>query len=152
MKPQTLIILKPDAYEQKLSKKIMDRLQMKHTRIVDRFPMKRPAPSKIKKHFIPVAEEHGQDVADRNIKSYKKGPIEVLILESKIEMTPAAFIAKIRETIGATDPKNAAEGTIRSWSKDTLENAIAENRGLKNLIHASDSPESFNREKAIWFN
>lgn len=152
MKPQTLVIIKPDAYEKKLTKKIIDRLKMKNTEIVNRFPMRRPSISKLKKHFIPVSEKHGELIANKNIEFYKKGPIEVLILESKIGIPQEEFISKIRELIGNINPKNAKKETIRSWSNDSLEQSTKENRALKNLIHSSDSIESFNREKSIWFN
>ena len=52
-------------------------------------------------------------------------------------------IAKVRELNGATNPKNAAEGTVRKlYATD----------GSKNAVHASDSPASAAREIPIFFN
>jgi nucleoside-diphosphate kinase len=51
-------------------------------------------------------------------------------------------VAKLREVIGATDPAEAAEGTIRKL--------YAESKG-RNAIHASDSDENAQREVAFFF-
>ena len=60
-------------------------------------------------------------------------------------------IKRFIEIIGPTDPSKAPKETIRGkYSKDSLENAIAEGRTVKNVIHRSDSPEEFIREIDIW--
>jgi len=51
-------------------------------------------------------------------------------------------VTQLRTVIGATDPAEAAPGTIRKL--------FAESKG-KNAIHASDSPENANREVAFFF-
>ena len=53
--------------------------------------------------------------------------------------------------IGATNPIDAAPGTIRGdLCDDSYEKSKAENRCVQNLIHASDSEESVKREVSIW--
>jgi len=64
------------------------------------------------------------------------GPVIPMVLEA-----PGA-VAKLRETIGATDPAEAAPGTIRKL--------YAESKG-RNAIHASDSDENAAREIAFFF-
>jgi nucleoside-diphosphate kinase len=64
------------------------------------------------------------------------GPVIVLALEAD------NAVAKLRETIGATDPAEAAEGTIRKL--------YAESKG-RNAIHASDSDENAATEIAFFF-
>ncbi len=51
-------------------------------------------------------------------------------------------VAKLREVIGATDPKEAAAGTVRALYAESKE---------RNAIHASDSPENATREVAFFF-
>ncbi len=64
------------------------------------------------------------------------GPCIPMILEC------ADAVAKLRETIGATDPAEAAEGTVRKL--------YAESKG-RNAIHASDSDENAAVETAFFF-
>jgi len=67
-----------------------------------------------------------------------EGPVFLMILKRE------DAIAKLREVIGATNPANAEPGTIRG--------DLAKEQELpKNMIHASDSPESAEREIAIFF-
>ena len=51
-------------------------------------------------------------------------------------------VPKLREVIGATDPKDAAPGTVRALYAESKE---------RNAIHASDSPENAAREVAFFF-
>ena len=51
-------------------------------------------------------------------------------------------VAKLREVIGATDPKDAAPGTVRALYAESKE---------RNAIHASDSPDNAAREVAFFF-
>ena len=64
------------------------------------------------------------------------GPVIPVVLEAE------GAVAKLRETIGATDPAEAAEGTIRKL--------YAESKG-RNAIHASDSDENARAEIAFFF-
>ena len=68
------------------------------------------------------------------------GPLVALVVEG------VRVIDGIRSLIGATDPTLAAPGSIRG--------DLARDAGLavqQNLVHASDSPESADREIALWF-
>jgi nucleoside-diphosphate kinase len=64
------------------------------------------------------------------------GPTWALVVEGE------GAIATMRATIGATDPANAAPGTIRGDLAFSMPD---------NLVHGSDSPESAEREIALWF-
>jgi nucleoside-diphosphate kinase len=64
------------------------------------------------------------------------GPVLPMVLEAE------NAVAKLRETIGATDPAEAAEGTVRKL--------YAESKG-RNAIHASDSKENARAEIAFFF-
>lgn len=64
------------------------------------------------------------------------GPTVAMILESE------DAVAKLRRTVGATDPSEAEEGTIRALFGTTVR---------QNAVHASDSPERVLHESGIYF-
>ena len=66
-----------------------------------------------------------------------EGPVVVLVLEAE------GAIAKGRETMGATNPANAAEGTIRRMYAKSID---------ANTVHGSDAPETAAQELAYFFN
>ena len=65
-----------------------------------------------------------------------EGPVIVLVLESE------NAIAKWRELMGATNPANAAEGTIRKRFAENIE---------RNCVHGSDAPETATQEIPFFF-
>ena len=70
------------------------------------------------------------------VKFMTEGPIVVIALERE------DAIAKLREIMGATNPANAAEGTIRKRYGESIE---------RNCIHGSDGPETAQAELAYFF-
>ena len=71
------------------------------------------------------------------------GPVVVTVVEGD------KAIGCVREIMGATDPREAAAGTIRGDLKEA--NVLNHEGIIKNLVHGSDSPESAKREIAIFF-
>lgn len=65
------------------------------------------------------------------------GPCVVMVLKGE------GAVAKVREIMGATDPAQADEGTIRKMYAESVE---------RNVVHGSDSPKSAAREIAYFFN
>jgi nucleoside-diphosphate kinase len=82
-------------------------------------------------------EEHLQKDFYPRLKKYiMSGPVVVAVIEA-----PDA-VAQVRKMVGATDPANADVGTIRhTWAQHIS----------SNIIHASDNPESAQREISIYF-
>ena len=70
------------------------------------------------------------------VKFMTEGPIIVMALERE------DAVAKLREVMGATNPANAAEGTIRKRFAESIE---------RNCIHGSDAPETAAVELAYFF-
>lgn len=61
-------------------------------------------------------------------------------------------VAWVRDLIGSTDPAAARPDTIRGlYGVDSMAAARAENRMLRNLIHASDSDDNVQKELVLWF-
>ena len=71
------------------------------------------------------------------VKFMTEGPIVVMALERE------DAVPKLREVMGATNPANAAEGTIRKRFASSIE---------RNCIHGSDAPETARTELCYFFN
>ena len=91
-------------------------------------------PDAFAKHYV---EHIGRPYYDELVEFMTSAPLVAMVLEGE------QVISRVREINGKTNPKDAAEGTIRKL--------YAEN-GSRNAVHASDSPESAAREIAIFFN
>ena len=132
MNESTFVLLKPDAIKRRLLGEIIKRYELCGLNIVDaRFVS--PSEIMVKKHY----EEHQDKPFFESLKNYiMSGPVVAMILEG-----PDA-IKKTREINGATDPTHAKEGTIRGDLAKTID---------ENLVHASDSYLSYEREFNIWF-
>jgi len=82
------------------------------------------------------AAHRGRPFYDELVEFMTSAPVIPLVLEAR------DAVSKLRETIGATDPAEAAEGTVRKL--------YAESKG-RNAIHASDSQENAEAEIAFFF-
>jgi len=82
------------------------------------------------------AVHRGKSFYDSLVEFMTEGPVIVLALERE------DAIAKLREVMGATNPANAAEGTIRKRFAANIE---------RNAIHGSDAPETARAELAFFF-
>jgi nucleoside-diphosphate kinase len=129
----TLIILKPDCVQRGLTGEVLQRFERKGLKIVGGKFIKVPE-ELAKKHY---AEHDGKPFFGDLISFITSSPVLVLAIQGPEAVTVC------RTIIGKTDGKEAAPGTIRGdfgISKST------------NLVHGSDSPESADRELALWFN
>jgi nucleoside-diphosphate kinase len=129
---RTLILIKPDAMQRSLAGEILARFERKGLRPVG---MKLVVPSRDQagKHY---AEHSAKPFFGSLIDFITSSPLIALALEGD------SAIAVARSLIGATDGRTAAPGTIRGDFGLSKSN---------NLVHGSDSPESAERELAIWF-
>ena len=130
---QTLSIIKPDAVERNLSEKIKSIFSKNSLSILDNKKLhisKDEAAEFYKVH-------QSKPFYDQLCSYLSSGPIEVLILQGE----NAVF--KNRELMGATDPKNAKEGTIRKLYGISID---------KNSVHGSDSVENAKIEISYFFN
>ena len=129
---RTLILVKPDAFERALTGEVIARFERKGLRIV---AMKHMTMERV------LAEEHYAEHRERPffgdlVEFITGGPLVAFVLEGYEAVTAA------RQVIGATNPLEAAPGSIRG------------DLGLEvqtNLVHGSDSPESAVRETALFF-
>jgi nucleoside-diphosphate kinase len=129
---RTLVLIKPDGVERNLSGEIIKRLEMRGLKITAlKFLLVKEELAR--KHY----EIHqGKPFYEGLIRYITSGPVIAMVLEG-----PNAVKA-VRQTMGATNPVEAAPGTIRH------DFGIVTSR---NLTHASDSPENAEIEIANWF-
>jgi nucleoside-diphosphate kinase len=128
-----LVIIKPDGVERGLVGEILSRLERKQLRIVA---------GELRTIDVATASEHyaehvGKPFYDSLVAFITRGPSLILIVEG-----PEDTWKVVRTMMGATNPVDAAPGTIRG----DLATVMAEN-----LIHGSDSAESADREIKIFF-
>jgi nucleoside-diphosphate kinase len=129
---RTLILIKPDAFERGLTGEIVARFERKGLRIKALTRMQVE---------VKFAERHYDEHRDKPffgelVEFITRGPLVAMVLEGE------NAIAAARQVIGATDPIEAAPGSIRGDL--TLEVTF-------NMVHGSDSPSSARREIALWF-
>jgi nucleoside-diphosphate kinase len=129
---RTLILVKPDAYARNLTGEILGRFERKGLR---------PIALKVMTMAREIAEEHYAEHVDKPFFGeladfITSGPLVAIVLEG------TSAIAAARQVIGATNPLEAAPGSIRG--------DLALLTG-ENMVHGSDGPESAAREIGIFF-
>ena len=130
---RTLVICKPDAVERGLTGEIIGRLERKGLRIVAG-ELRHVDRATAAVHY---SEHEGKGFYEDLISFITRSPVMLLVVEG-----PDDTWQIVRTMMGATNPANAAPGTIRGdLATDTGEN----------LVHGSDSAESAEREIKIWF-
>jgi nucleoside-diphosphate kinase len=129
---QTLILVKPDAFERGLTGEIIARFEKKGLRIaaLKYMQMDKELASR---HY---AEHEGKPFFGELVEFITSGPLVAMVLEG-YEAVKAA-----RQVIGATNPLEAAPGSIRG--DYALEVG-------QNMVHGSDSNESAEREAKLFF-
>tara|TARA_B100001057_G_C22169826_1_gene688963 strand:- start:40 stop:450 length:411 start_codon:yes stop_codon:yes gene_type:complete len=129
---QTLSIIKPDAVERKLSEKIKSIFLKNNLTIIE--TKKLHVSKEEAAEFYKVHQS--KPFYDQLCSYLSSGPIEVMILKGN------SAVLKNRELMGATDPKNAKDGTIRKLYGISID---------KNSVHGSDSVENAQIEINFFF-
>jgi nucleoside-diphosphate kinase len=129
---RTLSIVKPDAVARNLIGEIISRFEKNGLRVVAT-RMLRLTPEQAGGFY---AEHQGKPFYEDLVSYMTSGPVVVQVLEGE------DAVARNRQLMGATNPKNAEPGTIRADFAESVE---------ANAVHGSDSPESAQREIAYFF-
>ena len=129
---RTLILIKPDATERALAGEILARIERRGFSVVA---------GKLLRVSRELGERHYDEHREKPffgelVEFIGSGTTWALIVEGE------GAIATLRKTIGATNPAEAEPGSIRGDLATSMPN---------NLVHGSDSPESAQREIALWF-
>jgi nucleoside-diphosphate kinase len=129
---RTLVLCKPDAVERQLVGEIIGRLERKGLRIVA-LELRQLDGTTAKQHY---AEHDGKPFFDDLVAFITRSPLVAMVVEG-----PDAWKV-VRTLMGATNPREAAPGTVRGDLAIEL---------TENLVHGSDGPESAAREIALFF-
>jgi len=168
---RTLVILKPDTIQRNLVGEILKRFENRGLKIVG-LKMFVADEERVFKHYnkddvwfeekgaraiearkqagLPVekeAIEYGKDIIRGLAKYMTAGPSIGIVYEGH------RAVDVVISMVGATEPVSVEAGTIRGdYGIDSYDLCGAQdNRGLRNLVHASETPEEAKREIAIWF-
>jgi nucleoside-diphosphate kinase len=129
---KTLSIIKPDGVKKKVIGEVLSRFEKNGFRIA---ALKKITLSKEEAQaFYFVHKE--RPFYDSLTTFMSEGPVVVVVLEGD------NVISRVREIMGATNPANAAPGTIRKDFAESVE---------RNIVHGSDSPESAAMEIPFFF-
>jgi nucleoside-diphosphate kinase len=129
---RTLVLIKPDAMERRLAGEILARFEARGLAV---------RAARLVQVDRGLAERHYAEHAEKPffgelVEFITSAPTLALVLEGE------SAVSVVRTTMGATNPLNAAPGTIRG----DLALAMPDN-----LVHGSDSSESAAREIELWF-
>ena len=129
---RTLVLIKPDAVGRKLAGEILRRFEARGLTI---------RAGKLLTVDRELAEKHYAEHAEKPffgelVEFITSAPTFALMLEGE------GAIAVVRSTMGSTNPADSPPGTIRGDLALSMPD---------NLVHGSDSPESAEREVALWF-
>ena len=129
---RTLVLIKPDAVQRKLAGEILARFERRGLQIRD---------ARLVQVDRELAERHYAEHAEKPffgelVEFITSAPTLALALEGE------GAIATVRRTMGSTNPADSEPGSIRGDLALSMPD---------NLVHGSDSPESAERELALWF-
>jgi nucleoside-diphosphate kinase len=130
---RTLSIVKPDGVSKNLIGEVIKRFEQNGLRVVALKMVKLSKTQAEGFYAVHKDKPFFQSLTD----FMSSGPCVVMVLEGK------DAISKVREIMGATDPKKAETGTIRRDFAQNIE---------RNIVHGSDSKESASFEISYFFN
>jgi nucleoside-diphosphate kinase len=129
---RTLVVIKPDGVQRGLIGSILTRFERKGFRVLA-LRLLTVSRSMAETHY---AVHEGKFFYPELVEYISSGPVVAMVLEG------VEAIKAVRLLVGSTRPYEAAPGTIRGDLALT---------GLRNLIHASDAPETAAAEISLWF-
>lgn len=133
---ETLVLVKPDGVRRGLSGEILRRIEAKGY-VLEELSLAKRDRELLEKHY----EEHrGKPFFEPLVEFMMSGPV----LAARV--SGHRVIEGFRSLAGTTEPTGAAPGTIRGDLGRDWGTTVQQN-----LVHGSDSPESAERELAIWF-
>lgn len=135
---RTLILLKPDAICKKICGRVLARFEDAGFRVVG-CKMLQLAPARLREHYAHIA---GKPFYPEVEKFMSSAPVIAMVLEGE------SIVERMRDMLGVTDCLAAAPGTIRAefGSRDKKDSK------MRNVVHASDSVETAEREIWRFFN
>lgn len=129
---KTLVLVKPDGVKKHICGEVISRFERKGME-VEAIKMIQVPEELAKKHY---AEHEGKGFFKDLIAFITSGPVLVMVIKGE------NAVAAVRQINGATDPLKAVPGSIRGDFATSID---------ENVVHASDAPETAEREIGLWF-
>jgi nucleoside-diphosphate kinase len=129
---KTLVLVKPDGVKKHICGEVISRFERKGLE-VEAIKMIQVPEELAKKHY---AEHEGKGFFKDLIAFITSGPVLVMVIKGE------NAVAAVRQINGATDPLKAVPGSIRGDFATSID---------ENVVHASDAPETAEREIGLWF-
>jgi len=129
---KTLVLLKPDCVQRRLSGAILNRFEQKGLRLAG-LKLIKPSRDLAEQHY---AVHKNRPFYESLLSFLTSGPTMAMVLEGR------EAVSVVRGLMGSTDGAKAPPGTIRGDYAISVQN---------NLIHGSDNPENAAAEIALWF-
>lgn len=130
---RTLVLIKPDGIKRRLSGEIISRFERKGLKILGMKMLKLDR-KRAEAHY---AVHRDKPFFNELVSYITSAPIIAIVLEGR------SVISVVRGMAGSTDGSKAVPGTIRGDYANSIQ---------MNIVHASDSQESYEKEVAIFFN
>jgi len=168
---QSLVIIKPDGVQRSLIGEIIHRIERVGLKLVA-LKFQIPNKDKVKSHYTidpewiikagtkacKAKQNAGEDISNldpekvglnilEKLQTYMtSGPVVIMVWQG------AHAVDVIRKLVGGTEPRTSDVGTIRGdFVHDSYEISNIENRSVRNVIHASGTPEEAQKEIQNWF-
>ena len=129
---KTLVLVKPDGVKKHICGEVISRFERKGLE-VEAIKMIQVPVELAKKHY---AEHEGKGFFKDLIAFITSGPVLAMVIKGE------NAVAAVRQINGATDPLKAVPGSIRGDFATSID---------ENVVHASDAPETAEREIGLWF-
>lgn len=129
---KTLVLVKPDGLKKHICGEVISRFERKGLE-VEAIKMIQVPEELAKKHY---AEHEGKGFFKDLIAFITSGPVLAMVIKGE------NAVAAVRQINGATDPLKAVPGSIRGDFATSID---------ENVVHASDAPETAEREIGLWF-
>ena len=142
---RTLVLIKPDAMVKSLAGNIISELYNLNLKMIG-LKLVNVQKELAEQHYFEIKEKRGQEIFDKLIKHitgelHNNENVIAIVYEGK------DAIQKVRNLAGTTNPEEAEPNTIRG----KYGRIHSQTDCYENLIHASDSKESAEKEIALWF-
>jgi nucleoside-diphosphate kinase len=132
MEERTLVLIKPGGVQRRLIGEIIRRIEARGLKVTT-LKMETPERKLVEEHY---AEHRGKGFFEDVVSYLTSGPIVAMTVEG------TNAVKAIRAMMGATNPVDAAPGTIRGDFALTVDD---------NLTHSSSDPDAAERELGLWF-
>ena len=129
---KSLVLVKPDGVKKHICGEVISRFERKGLE-VEAIKMIQVPEELAKKHY---AEHEGKGFFKDLIAFITSGPVLAMVIKGE------NAVAAVRQINGATDPLKAVPGSIRGDFATSID---------ENVVHASDAPETAEREIGLWF-